>query len=306
MKTKYLFIAGLALIMAAACNKNAQVAEKTDGMSSQEIVIAAEGEFGAEVTTKASEITLAELASLKVSAMTSTAYVGSFENVTFTKGGDGKFKGEKYWPETDGGWSFVASNTTIEGTYAAPYISAANAGTDYLWGYATPSHKATTIDMTINHAFAQVGTVTMRAPAGFTVTGCSVTIAPITAGRCAVKDGTWSNLGAAGTPVYIFGGNATGVAVSSAAGGTTSDDNDLWLVPGTYTLTANYTITKGDFTKAYTKTATVALVQGKNNNIGLNGAGDPNIPDPGSDVKEINFTVTVTPWADLNVPADFS
>ena len=305
MKTKYLFIAGLALITAAAaCNKNETVAEKGEALSDQEIVIAVDGDFSASVTTKgATVVDDSNLNTIKVSAIKASAFVDGFNNVTFTKDG-GVFKGNKYWPETDGSWSFVAANTDMAGTYSDPYINAANASTDYIYGSATPSHKATTVPITMDHAFAQIGTVTMRAPAGYTVTGCSVTIAPITSGHIHVKTGAWSDQGSAGTPVYIFGG-ASGVAVTSDAGGTTSADNDLWLVPGTYTLTANYTIAKGDFTKAYTKTATVTLQQGKNNNIGLNGAGDANIPVP-EDIVEINFTVTVTPWGTVNLPADFS
>lgn len=304
MKTKYLFIAGLALITAAACNKNAQVAEEVDGMSSQEIIIAAKGEFAAEVMTKgATEVTLASLSTLNVTATKADAVVSGFDNVTFTKGAGDKFKGGKYWPSTDGSWSFVAANTTIGGTAAAPTLTAANAGTDIICGFsATPTHKAE-IGITLEHIFAQVGTVTMRAPEGYTVTGCYVTIAPKTSGTYAIKTNAWTP-GAAGAAEYIFGTNSTGIAVTAAAGGTTSDDNDLWLVPGDYTLTCHYTITKGDYTNSFTKTADVTLVRGKNNNIGLTG-GAANIPAP-DDIAEITFSVTVTPWSDNAVAANFS
>ncbi len=91
-----------------------------------------------------------------------------------------------------------------------------------------------------------------------------------------------------------------------------SADNDLWLLPGQYQLTASYTIAKGDWSNSYEKHASVVLVQGQNNNLILPDAdgdgnnNDPNIPDPKDDVTDIIFTVEVTPWGNNDVPATFN
>lgn len=307
MKKLVYILLGAAAIMAVSCNKF-NTPDADQALSKEEIVFSVNQDYDAAVYTKASIVT--DPTTLYVRAATASAIVENFSSVAFTKGGDSKYKGEKYWPSSNGSWNFAFANMAITGTYNAPNVVLADANTDIIVGTATPTYK-TEFAVTLGHIFAQVGTVTMKAPAGYTVENCKVSLQPITAGTYTISSGSWGSLGAAGAATYIFGTAGAGLSVTNA--GVTSGDNDLWLVPGSYTLTATYTITKGDYSNSFTKTATVTLQQGKNNNIGLANladpsnplSGDPNIPVP-TDISEIVFTVTVTPWDDVNIPANFS
>ena len=202
----------------------------------------------------------------------------------------------------------MKTSTWSELTFASvdATISVANSDTDVVAAYlASPTYKSNNL-LTFGHVLCQVGTAAIKAPAGYTVSDFKLAITPIYSGTYSVKDATWA-AGSAASAVYLIGTANAGVNISSEGGSYTSPDNDLWLVPGTYTLTATYTIAKGNFSKAYTKTATVALVIGKNNNLVLPGENhdEPNIPDPGDDISDITFTVDVTPWSNNDIPVTF-
>ena len=71
----------------------------------------------------------------------------------------------------------------------------------------------------------------------------------------------------------------------------------MYLVPGSYTLTVSYTLTKGDWTQNFTKSASVTLVGGKINNISGTASG--------GNASEISLSVSLTPWGSNNITADF-
>ena len=69
--------------------------------------------------------------------------------------------------------------------------------------------------------------------------------------------------------------------------------NDVWLVPGSYTLTAEWTATKDDYTETFTgKHATVNLTAGKINSISASIVGD---------ATELVLGVSLTPWGTNSV-----
>lgn len=294
-KSFIILMAGLAL---AACNKQLDTPVQE---GPQEIAFT----VGTPETRGATEVTTSNISALYVTATTgSSSETAAFTSASFTKSGS-NWTGGKYWPASDPGYHFYGANTALTHTASGATVSPANANTDIVVGYIATSNFKSVNAFTLGHIFAQVGTCTIKAPAGYTLSGVKVSLKPITSGTYNLKSGSWNSKGsAASTASYIFGTSSTGVNITTAGGSSTSADNDLWLVPGDYQLTASYTIAKGDFSKAYTKTATVTLVQGKNNNIGLNSNGDPNIPEP-DDIAELTFTVTVTPWTDNNVPVSF-
>ena len=297
MKTKTLLLLFAATTMGlAACRK----ANETDVEAplSQEITF---GVSTDELTKGTAEVNTANLGDLFVSALKSTNYV--FQNVSFSKAGDGKWKGGKYWPVTDPGYRFAASNVSLVANSSQPSVQVGNADTDAVVAYlADPTFNAVNT-LNLEHIFAQIGTVTMKAPAGYTVTDLKLWLKPITQGTYNLVEKTWTPGSASATDVFILGSAGSGVDLTEG-GSKTSDDNDLWLVPGTYTLNASYTISKDAYSKSKTATATVSLSQGYNNNIGLNGEA-ANIPAP-DDISEISFTVTVTPWSNKNVTASFT
>lgn len=302
---KYLSIICALALAFVACNKQ-ETSSYAPAELNDEIV------FTMAATRGADPVTTENLGDLYVSATTgssSEAQVNGFTNVTFSKTNN-EWKGGKYWPETDPGYHFYLSNSQL--TYAAggATISPSNANSDIVTAYvASPTHRAKT-NVELGHIFAQVGTVSMKAPAGWAVTNMKVSLQPVVSGTFNVKSNTWTNRGNAQSAVYILGTASNGVQISTEANNATytGSDNDLWLLPGSYVLTASYTISKGDYSKVVNGVScTVQLVQGRNNNIGpvvSGGVEQPNITPPG-DIAEIVFGVTVTPWSDNHVNANF-
>ena len=307
---KILFLLSFTAVLLASCNREAvKEVPVSDELVPVEFTMG--GEFSA--ATRATEVTSSTLNSIYVNATTgsgSETIVSNFQNTVFTKDGN-IWTGGKYWPASNPNYHFYASNSQLTHTTNGATVSPANANTDVIVGYiATPTFHAQN-NLTMNHIFAQVGTVKMLAPAGYTVSNLTVTLQPKTSGTYNLKTGSWTSTGNAGSTAYILGTSGSGVNITTAGGSVTSNDNDLWLVPGDYQLTASYTISKGDYSATYSgssaKTCTVTLVQGANNNIGpvVSGGNEiPNIPTP-SDVADITFAVTVTPWTDNPVSAQF-
>ena len=298
-----LFVGALALV---ACNK--QMTDVPVDADASEIVFTTRGGFGFE--TRATPVTTADVNTIYVNATTgSSSETAVFTSVAFTKTGN-DWKGGKFWPETNPNYHFYVANVALTHTANGATVSPANANTDIVVDYvASPTHKSkTTVEL--EHIFAQVGTVSMKAPAGYAVTDMKVSLQPVVAGTYNLKSDAWSSRGSAQAATYILGTASAGVTISTESNNATytGSDNDLWLVPGSYVLTASYVISKGDYSKTVTgATCTVTLVQGKNNNIGPTVAGgvdQPNIPEP-DDISEITFGVTVTPWEDQHVDANF-
>ena len=304
-KSIYLILAAAALLQ--ACTKETGASAPAEGPG--------EGQAITFVTrspiTRAAEVTTSNLTSFNVIATEGTAtQTKIWDDGAFSGTPGGSYTGGKYWPSAPVSWNFYASNAAMTFAASGATITVSDCGTDIVAEYLEGATYQASNALTFDHILCQIGTVTMKAPDGFTVTDLKVSLQPVYAGSFNMRTGIWSRGAAAGTPVYLIGSSAAGVSVP--AEGYTSPDNDLWLLPGSYQLSASYTIGKGDFEQGYTKHATVVLEQGRNNNLGLpdsDGDGqkdDPNIPDPGNDIKDIIFTVTVTPWSDVDIPASFS
>ncbi len=259
-------------------------------------------------TRGATEVTATTLTSFNVIATSGTDSQSSvWTDGVFSGTSGGNYTGGKYWPSESVTWNFYASNATINFAASGSTITVADCATDVVAEYIEGATYRAANALTFDHILCQLGTVTMKAPATYTVTGLKVSLLPIYAGTYNMKSDAWTrgDAVAEANRVYVLGTAAEGVNISTAGGDITSSDNDLWLLPGTYQLKAEYTLNKGDFHKAYVKNATVSLVQGKNNNLGLPGNNNPNIPDAGNDIADIIFTVSVTPWSNANVPANF-
>jgi len=293
MKTKTLLLLALAgTSLATACQKSFESAPAAKPSSAQEIIFGLNGVSDSGTVTKgATQVDNDNLGTLYVSAIAGSGF--AFENAAFTKGEDGKWHGGKYWPASNPNYKFAASNMSMVGNTSAPSVSVTNTNTDVVVGYLASPNFQSENDLPLQHIFAQIGTVTMKAPEGFTVTNLKLSLRPILQGTYNLIHNTWNRGSAVNSDVYIMGSANSGEDI--AEGGTkVSDDNDLWLLPGEYTLRASYTISKGSYSRSKTATAQVNLSQGYNNNIGLNND-EANIPEP-DDCKEVVFVVTVTPW----------
>lgn len=244
--------------------------------------------FEAIVETKATEVTTANLTSIYVTATRGT--VGSSETATFTSTyftgtSGGTFSGGKYWPGTDPSYHFYGSN--ISQTFSANSCTVnASSATDVVCAYLeSPTYLAKNL-LTFKHIFARVGTVTISPATGYDVSGVVVKITPKTGGTYNIRTGN---------------GQTDGTGWSSLTTGTettlVSSNNNLYLVPGDYSLSITYTLTKGDWTKEYTKNATVSLSAGSTNNISAT--------TPDGAAQEIVLSVSLTAWGTENFTPTF-
>ena len=286
MKTIYnIFRSGLALLAMScvlSCHKN-----NAPSAPLGQIVFRSHSGFSVSAETKA---TVVDQAALVASGFNVSATQGEDEeetavwtNASFSMGED-YFQADesKWWPSTDPGYHFYASTFDLTHTAAGATISATN-DSDVVCAYLPDPTYNEVNNLAFKHIFARIGDVTFTAVNGYTITDISVTIVPNTGGTYNLRtgagqtDGTgWSNLTAAENPVVI----------ADTSPGT--QPNDLYLVPGTYTVTATWTATKGDYTKTFAeKTCDLAIAGGAVNTITAQLTGD---------ATEVTFAVTVTPW----------
>ena len=147
-------------------------------------------------------------------------------------------------------------------------------------------------ELTFEHIFARLGNVTVTPPSGYTATSVNISFTPYISGNYNIKTKEWSNKETDSvSPLKT---------IASASG--SNSGNDIWLVPGSYILTANYTLQKGSgggaYSESFTKTAEVVLQAGKINSI------QTTLPD--GNATNISFSVTVTPWSNNNITAVFT
>lgn len=290
-KITLLFLAGLSLI---SCQKATQkvveepapakmIAFKQSGLVSP---------FGATVDTKATEVTESTLNSGGFNVSCTTGSAGSesstWNNVAFSKDGDYFLatSADKWWPNADPNYHFYASNAALTFAADGTTVAATNA-TDVVCAYlASPTYNSTNT-LTFEHIFARITDVTFSGGDDYTITGISVTITPKTGGTYNLRTGAGQTDGTGWSSLTT--GTATSIA--NATPGTKS--NDLYLVPGTYTLTASWTATKGDYTQSFSnKTRDVEIVGGARNTITAALIGD---------ASGVDFSVSVTAWGSTTV-----
>jgi hypothetical protein len=310
---KFVFILFTFAFAVVSCNKEPVSAE---GGDSPEVVFKLGGEFSAQTRAASVVNDDSDLSDLYVTATkngNSQTAVDGFSNAVFRKNGD-YWKGvsAKYWPNQDENYRFAISNVQLS-NFAVTASCAANTNfQDIVYDYlANPNYKSTN-SVLLEHAYARIGTVRILAPDGYTVSGMVLTISPVVSGTFNVQTEAWTNTGSPQNPVSILpkaGSNPSTASINVAGGSVTSDNNDLWLLPGSYNLSITYTIVKGDYRKEFTKTCrNVQIQRGKINNIGpvvQGGVEIPNIPEP-DDISEIQFSVSVQEWTEVNIEAQFT
>ncbi len=235
-----------------------------------------------EAATKASETDASTLntSGFKVSATQGDAESETkvWENVNFTKNGN-VFSGNKWWPSTNPDYHFYASNLALTHTVNGATINV-NTETDAVCAYIqTPNYgQSNTLDFI--HILARIGTISLTDPDNYDKTTVnSITLTPVTSGTYNIRTETWSNT-QNGTQVNLNKG-----------------ENDLWCIPGAYTMTVTYTLKKDDYTKVFTKTADLTLTAGKKTHL----QGEL----PAGDEQELTFTVTVATWGNENQTITF-
>ncbi|MBO4585077.1 MAG: fimbrillin family protein [Bacteroidales bacterium] len=285
---KHFMTACMVLLAAISCNKN-NLTPKTEGPV--EIAFSADDSFSAEVITKAaSVVTSLESSGFNASATkgTSGSETQVWNNAPFTYSStDQKYKGNKYWPLSSTQMHFYASNQTLAFTASGCTVNATT-DDDVVCAYvASPTWNMSVTNLTFNHIFSRIGKCTITAPAGYTASGLSVTITPKTGGTYNLRTAQWSDVTTASSTTLV----------------TQFDDNndiDLYLIPDTYEIKANYTLSKGGdggYSESFSKKAYVILPAGQISNISAT--------LPSGNEKEIVFSVTVTPWTTQTLNANF-
>lgn len=183
--------------------------------------------WGNDTQTKAD---VTGLSSFYVTCVTGSAgsESQSWGNVGFS--GSSTFSGGKYWPSSNLGYKFYASNASMSFASGGTTVTASNS-TDVVVAYKTDAtYYASSNPLSFSHIFGKVGSVTVSPAEGFDssdITDISITIIPKTGGTYNIRTGSWSS---------VSSGSATAIANSTP--GTKS--NDLYLVPDTYTITASW------------------------------------------------------------------
>ena len=170
----------------------------------------------------------------------------------------GYFTGNKYWPAKDLQYTFYASNNNLTSSSSGTYVIATNT-TDVVVAiskYSSSNYKEI-INLTFNHVFAKIGYCKVVPPSGYTVTNVTVKVKPLITGRYYPYNGTWTNM-LSGTDITLT------TTVNSTV------INDYYLIPGTYTVSLQYTISQGDYSESKTTTLPLNFVAGKRSNIVLN------------------------------------
>lgn len=265
---KILFVFGAAALM-ASCAKQGPVAVPQPAPMS-EISFVMEGGMDFAVT-KAEAVT--SLESFSVIAENSVpAQVWALPSVT--RNGNTYVTG-KMWPATDLQYSFYASNAAMSYDAAGTTVSVADADTDIVVAYSQyqSANYRQAVPLTFNHIFARIGSVSVPAPDGYSIEVSSVKISGEVSGTYDIRKGEWTVRGSSSDMDLQVG------------------DNDLYMVPGSSTISVTYTLEKGDYRNTFTKSGTVEIAQGLVNNITAR-------PTLSSDegANDIVFGVTLTEW----------
>lgn len=272
-----------------SCNKE-EIVEPASTDTEKEILFQTDGLMDVVVDTKATAVT--SLSSFRVSATKGAAgsETSQWNNISFTSDGAGTptYSGGKYWPPSDESFHFYAANTNITFAAGGSTISTSGNGTDIVYAYMASPTYGTKNTLTFNHAYARLGDVKVSAASGYTISNISITISPKTHGTFNMRTATWSS---------VTTGSATTIA--NATVGTKM--NDLYLLPGDYTLAASWRATRDDYTHDYTSvtsTLNVSIEIGKINKIAIT---------LGGAATEIQFRMSVEAWTDASRKStDFS
>ena len=252
------------------------------GLDSDEIAFKVDDfGFDVNVSTKATAVTESDLTTNGFRASCVTGSAGSdsevWSNVAFSKSGT-YWKGGKYWPTSNPSYRFYAvypGSYTMTAAAGGATISASNAH-DIVCAYASSSTYKTANTLTFNHIFARLGSVTVNAGAGYTISDITIAITPKTGGTYNLRTGEWSSK---------TSGSATSIGKSTPG----TKNNDIYLVPGSYTLFASWTATNEPYSQSFSgKTVELTLVAGKTNNITCTLTGNG---------TEIEFGVSLSAWS---------
>ena len=188
----------------------------------------------------------------------------------------GKISTGYYQTATPTAYNYYLSNAKMAFTSAGCTVSADGTSTDVIVGVAKGS-TSTTPSVAMTHVFGRTGSISASC-SGYDVSNLSVTIKSNSGagykGTYNIYTGTWSNV----------------TALSSK---TLTSNSDLYLVPGSYTITASATRAKGDYSGTVSGSTSISLTAGKIHDIAISFTGDPAQP--------IDISVSLAAWSTTTV-----
>lgn len=292
MKHLSFMIAAALVAGLVSCNKSEPTAFRPeDEATGEEIVLNLEGDLDVNigVDTKATAVT--SVPSTLYWGATTTS--GSTESVKWSAASatvsSNKIATGKYQTASATSYNYYVaspSNTTNIMTIGNPTtLAVPNNSYDIVAGRLA-SNNTTSPSVALGHIFARTGSFTFANYSGYTVSNVSYTIV----GKSTINGtaGTYNMTTSAWTAASTKLTSATAITGSS----------DMYLIPGTYTISCTFTLTKGDFTNTYTRTCDAVLAQGKINNFTVTCSLDPAV--------QIQISVSLTAWANNAVALSFS
>ena len=235
--------------------------------------------------TKAEALpSVSSIGTLYVSATTGPAgnEHPSWVSEQFTMSGS-KFSSERVWPAEDPEYHFYASNLVSSFDENGMTVSV-DCTKDAVVGYlATPTyHEDNTI--ILDHILTRLGDVVVTTDgSGYTLSNVSVTFLPVNEGTYNIRTRQWSSLMSTGSPVQV----------ANAAGGTKS--NDIYFIPGDYTLGVQWTVTDAEGTRSYSNGFPVTFEPGKQSRLEL--------VLKGKEAGHLSMTALETGTFTLSIPA---
>ena len=255
---------------AISCNKDMT---DVDLSGSKEIVLTVKDPLiEAQVTTKTTAITTLPTSLYLAGTTGTTSQTKKWDSVSKTVS-SGKISTGYYQTATATSYNYYLSNVAITYASGGNTITADGTSLDVVAGVAKGS-TSTTPSVTLNHIFARTGTLSATSSSGYTLSNLSYKLK---------SNGT--NTGTKGTYNIYTGAWSSVTALSEQS--ITSSSN-LFLTPGSYTLTVSGTMTKGDYSSSFSGSVAVTLVAGKVNNI--------NASISGGGATEIVVSTTLTSW----------
>lgn len=279
--TLILMLAGILV----SCKK--ENVSKEDTSSTGEIILSVEDDsIPVEVSTKTSAVTSMP-SSLYWGATTGSGTETAKWSSASASVSASKISTGKYQTASPTTYNYYLSNLSMSvGANTTVTATGGTSGTDVICGRASSS--SVTPSVTLGHIFARTGSLTLNVPSGYTATSVTWQIVKSgantgTSGMYNLRTGAWSS--------------CSGLVSNTSITGS----SDIYVVPGVYTITCSFTLTKGDFTKSYTETGNVTLAAGKINNITATTMTD--------EAVQVSFSVSVSAWSDRQTDltaADFS
>jgi len=300
MKKSFIIALSFAACL-VACQKSEPI--QTSETQSGEISFTT-GNFDVQVNTKADPtvVTTDNLSTFNVLCTKFGTSSGTTQSDVFNASFSGtpntaaSFKGGKYWPSTNEYYCFYASNVAITSNTGAPTVSASNT-TDIVCAYLSKDNVTykSNNSLAFSHIFARITSIEITAPSAYYIKNLSLKITPKVSGTYAIitgngkTDGTgWSSTTAGSVTTLLSKTTQT-----SSLGQKQTATTNLYLVPGSYTLTVEYDLVLGEYVKHYKKTATASIVGGSQNKIATT--------LPAGDASEITFSVSVAAWGSNTV-----